>query len=181
MALLAESLVDEWLNRQKFFTMRGVKKQIDEIDLLAVRPIEPAGIEAWHIEVQVSFRPMKYLTSLTAEIAHELNKGRTSAVSRNRAQLEACALGWVEKKFKDPKKEQLREKIWLGLQWKYVMVHGVVKYPEELEVIAGDGVDLIPLSRVLSELCAGGFPLYTAAAGADLADLIRYYAETSDG
>jgi hypothetical protein len=36
-ALLAESLVEEWLNRQNFFTIRGVKHGIDEIDLLAIR------------------------------------------------------------------------------------------------------------------------------------------------
>ena len=38
MAALAESLVDAWLNRQGFFTVRGLKHGIDEIDLLGVRP-----------------------------------------------------------------------------------------------------------------------------------------------
>ena len=37
MAALAESLVDEWLNRQGFFTVRGLKHGVDEIDLLGVR------------------------------------------------------------------------------------------------------------------------------------------------
>ena len=37
MALLAESLVDEWLNRQGFFTIRGIKHGVGEIDLLGVR------------------------------------------------------------------------------------------------------------------------------------------------
>ena len=36
MALLAESLVEEWLNRKGFFTIRGLKQDVDEIDLLAV-------------------------------------------------------------------------------------------------------------------------------------------------
>jgi len=39
MALLAESLVDEWLNRQGFFTIRGVKHGVGEIDLLAIRAV----------------------------------------------------------------------------------------------------------------------------------------------
>jgi hypothetical protein len=38
MAALAESLVDEWLNRQGFFSVRGVKHGVDEIDLLGIRP-----------------------------------------------------------------------------------------------------------------------------------------------
>ncbi len=41
MALLAESLVEEWLNRQGFFTIRGIKQRISEIDLLAVPPPMP--------------------------------------------------------------------------------------------------------------------------------------------
>ena len=57
MAVLAESLVDEWLNRQGFFTVRGVKHGVEEIDLLGVRPAEKT-LDAWHVEVQASFRPM---------------------------------------------------------------------------------------------------------------------------
>jgi hypothetical protein len=38
MALLAESLVEEWLNRAGYFTIRGVKHGLGEMDLLAVRP-----------------------------------------------------------------------------------------------------------------------------------------------
>jgi hypothetical protein len=34
MALLAESLVEEWLNRSGFFTMRGIKCGVNELDLL---------------------------------------------------------------------------------------------------------------------------------------------------
>ncbi|SDJ83953.1 hypothetical protein SAMN05428973_106364 [Duganella sp. OV510] len=32
MALLAESLVDEWLNRKGFFIVRGLKHGVGEID-----------------------------------------------------------------------------------------------------------------------------------------------------
>jgi hypothetical protein len=37
MALLAESLVEEWLNRKGFFTIRGIKHGVAEMDLLAIR------------------------------------------------------------------------------------------------------------------------------------------------
>jgi hypothetical protein len=41
MAALAESLVDEWLNRQGFFTVRGLKHGADEMRKNALRGIEP--------------------------------------------------------------------------------------------------------------------------------------------
>ena len=59
MALLAESLVEEWLNRQGFFTIRGVRAGVDELDLLAVRPSKNSnGLEARHVEVQMSVNPI---------------------------------------------------------------------------------------------------------------------------
>jgi Holliday junction resolvase-like predicted endonuclease len=52
MALLAESLVEEWLNRDGYFTIRGLKHGVGEMDLLAIRP-EPEGkIVGMHVEVQ---------------------------------------------------------------------------------------------------------------------------------
>ena len=39
MSLLAEVVVEEWLNRRGYFTIRGVKLGNDEIDLLAMRPL----------------------------------------------------------------------------------------------------------------------------------------------
>ena len=67
MALLAEMLVDEWMNRRGFFTVRGIKDGVAEIDLLGVRPGEEA-LEAWHVEVQASFRPIGYISKLTPDI-----------------------------------------------------------------------------------------------------------------
>ncbi len=58
MAILAESLVEEWLNREGFFTIRGVKHGIEEIDVLAIRHEPEAPVIGWHVEVQASFRPL---------------------------------------------------------------------------------------------------------------------------
>lgn len=44
MALLAEEIVEEWLNRLGFFRIRGVKIGVHEIDLLAVRLAHPSGM-----------------------------------------------------------------------------------------------------------------------------------------
>jgi len=39
-------LVEEWLNREGFFTIRGVKHGVDEMDLLAIKPESaPAATE----------------------------------------------------------------------------------------------------------------------------------------
>jgi hypothetical protein len=46
-ALLAEDLVEEWLNRQGFFTIRGVKEGVDEMDLLATRLV--AAMAPWKL------------------------------------------------------------------------------------------------------------------------------------
>lgn len=37
MALLVEKIVEEWLNRQGYFTLRGIKMGVQEIYLLAVK------------------------------------------------------------------------------------------------------------------------------------------------
>lgn len=61
MAILAESLVDEWLNRDGYFTVRGVRDGVEEIDILGVRPGKKA-LEGRHVEVQVSL-PIMRITS----------------------------------------------------------------------------------------------------------------------
>lgn len=177
MALLAESLVEEWLNRQSFFTIRGLKQGVSEIDLLALRHRAGTGPEAWHIESQVSFRPVSYITPLTDALATQLGKKRTSAFERTPEQLVVCVTDWVTKKFRAKKKALVREILWPGADWQLVVVHGVVKHPAELELIASQGVTLVFLGQVLEQLCSGVAPPFTGSAGGDLADLIAFHAK----
>ena len=179
MALLAEALVEEWLNRQGFFTIRGLKQGVDEIDLLAVRHRPTAGPEAWHVESQVSFRPVGYITKLSEPIAAQLGKKRSSVLRRTDEQLSACVTDWVTTKFRAKRKVAAREALWPNADWKLVFVHGTAKYPAELELIASHGIMLVPLSAVLAELCSGNAPRFTGFAGGDLADLIAFYAKQS--
>ena len=51
MALLGEEVVEEWLNRNGYFTIRGIKVGVDEIDILAIRPTPDRQHECRHIEV----------------------------------------------------------------------------------------------------------------------------------
>ena len=62
MALLAEEIVEEWLNRQGYVTIRGIKMGVHEIDLLAVKWLENGKVECRHIEVQASMRPVSYIS-----------------------------------------------------------------------------------------------------------------------
>lgn len=140
MALLDEQLVEEWLNRQNFFTIRGIKCGVDEIDLLAIRPASE-GLECWHIEVQISYRPVGYIG------------GDTSARRRTPDQLRAGVAQWVEKKFTSLRKNQRRNEILPGAQWKNVLVHAVLKDEAELPLMQELGVELIPYRQVLQDLC----------------------------
>jgi hypothetical protein len=139
MALLDEQLVEEWLNRQNFFTMRGIKCGVDEIDLLAIRPT-PEGLECWHVEVQISYRPIGYIG------------GDTSARKRNDKELREGVEQWVAKKFTSPKKINRRSEILPNVQWRNFLVHAVLKDEAELPIMQELGVELISYKKVLEEL-----------------------------
>jgi len=173
MAALAESLVDEWLNRQGFFSVRGIKHGVDEIDLLGVRP-DGNGLEAWHVEVQASFRPIGYISSLTDEFVPSFAKSKTSAKERPLDILKPCVAAWVANKFLNTEKKKARESAWPGLRWRHVFVHAVVREPQELEMIKAAGIQLIPLHEILAQLKHAAGKL-KGGAGTDLAEVIEYY------
>ena len=141
MALIDEQLVEEWLNRQQFFTMRGIKCGVDEIDLLAVKYDKHGTAEHLHVEVQVSYRPVGYIG------------GDTNARKRTRAEIEQGAALWVEKKFTSAKKQTKRSEIVPSADWRYVFVHGAVKDGYNLECIERLGVTLVTYKQVLEQLC----------------------------
>ena len=142
MALIDEQLVEEWLNRQNFFTMRGIKSGIDEIDLLAVRHNVNGKNDYWHTEVQVSFRPIGYIG------------GDTNARKRTEQEILDGVLQWVDKKFKSERKVNRRNDILPSVSWRYLLVHGEVREITELGIMKQLGVDLLPYKTVLLELCA---------------------------
>ena len=177
MALLAESLVEEWLNRKGYFTIRGVKHGLGEMDLLAVRP-QSDGVVGWHVEVTVSFRPIGYIAREPAG-----DSGRRGSYVRKRTpeQVRAYAGDWVEAKFRSPTKVRLRSELWPGVRWSYHLVHGVVRYPLELEVLANEGVICHPFHRLLLDLSQRGDRAFSASAGGDLAEIISYYKSHETG
>jgi hypothetical protein len=178
MALLAESLVDEWLNRAGFFTVRGIKHGVGEIDLLGVRP-RISALEAWHVEVQASFRPIGYIAPLPDDATEGFAKSRTSMKQRPPELIDRAAAAWVEKKFRSKSKRIARDAAWPGMEWKYILVHAAVRWPAEVEAIARNGVEVIPLYRVLFELGQSAVSGIRGSAGTDLSEIIEYFYQHS--
>jgi len=160
MSLLDEQLVEEWLNRQGFFTMRGIKCGVDEIDLLAIREI-PQGMERWHVEVQISFNPIGYIG------------GGSNAKRRNPEEVQAGVEQWVDKKFTKALKAERRLSILPNSNWQYVLVHGVVRHPVELEIMQSLGVRTVPYSEILTFLLDRGTKESSSVAS-NILDIIGY-------
>lgn len=168
MALLAESLVEEWLNRSGFFTIRGIKHGLGELDLLGIRHEAGACVTGWHVEVQASFRPIGY-------IAPDKSKRSRYVSTRTPEEIEACAREWVHSKFDAEDKVQVREGLWPGVAWSYHLVHAVVRYPQELKVFEREGVTCHPFYDLLVNLCRRTDHAFSGSAGGDLAEIVGYY------
>lgn len=178
MALLAETLVEEWLNRQGFFTIRGMRAGVDELDLLAVRLSKNGKeFEARHVEVQMSVNPIAYISPLTTDQAKEFEKGKTSAWHRPEEVLPVSVAAWVNKKFLSETKVKARDRAWPHLKWTFQFIHGKVRHAEELPLIASHGIELIPFYSVLSDLCENKDKYPKGGAGSDISDMIAYYEE----
>jgi hypothetical protein len=175
MALLAESLVEEWLNRRGFFTIRGVKHGVGEMDLLAVRPRKGDSAEGWHVEVQASFRPIGYIGKLTSKLLKELGGSANSARTRTPEQIEVCAKEWVSNKFEALEKVSLRDRLWPDVQWSFHLVHAVLREPRELDAFPEAGVVCHSFHELLSDLSKRGKQSFSGSAGGDLAEIIAYY------
>lgn len=177
MAVFAETLVDEWLNRQKFFTVRGLRQGNHEIDLLGVRPSEGSGLEAWHVEVQASFNPIGYISKwLPHHIKAGLATRPTSAGRRTPDVIRECAQAWVHSKFDSPTKVRMRDGVWARLSWRRVLVHAVTLSQHEVQCIADCGVATVSLRAVMRDLNArvpGGL---VGVAGTDVAELVAFLA-----
>jgi len=163
MAKLAESIVQEWLNRLGFFSIQGVKEGVHEIDLLAVRPESDGAITGWHVEAQVSFRPVAYIA------------GPTNAKRRSPQEMEERVNDWVRKKYLAGNKEALRRHLWQSANWQFHFVHGVVRYPAELDLIRARGIALHSFEEVLSHLCDQAERRFVGSAGGDLAEIVDFY------
>ena len=182
MALLAESLVDEWLNRLGFFTVRGIKHGVNEIDLLGVRPDPQGALEAWHVEVQVSFRPVAYICPIPTKHS-DFAESKKSAKVRPDSIVEDGVEAWVEKKFASTEKRKTRNSAWADLDWQFKVVHGVVKFPAELDFMRRHGIETIPFHDVLTRLGSGVSGQIKGGAGTGVSEFLcaRRFVELAVG
>jgi hypothetical protein len=175
MALQAETFVEEWFNRNGYFTIRGIKNKIDEIDILAIKNLGQNGWDCVHCEVQVGIRPVTYICKLTSQLALELGIKTSSAKLRTETQIAICAQKWVETKFTNKKKQQIRQQLNPNSGWRYLLVHGNVKEPKELNYIAAEGVKLLPFRQILNDLCSKQTQFnFSGSSAGDLVEIINF-------
>ena len=172
MALLAEEIVEEWLNRDGWFTIRGIKIGVDEIDILAIKPTAN-GIQCRHLEVQASFNPVSYLTKVPKE-KRQPGQGAGSAKHRSEEELRTSVSEWVRKKYDHPKKVKQRNALFDGSWTREFVVHNC-KFPEELDLIRKAGITVHNLREVIDSFKRDD-TVVSKAAGADFIELVTGFA-----
>lgn len=169
MALLAEEIVEEWLNRNGYFTIRGIKLGVHEIDLLALA-VRGSAVEARHIEVQASITPVSYLCPLPKLTQKQTGRKPMSMKQRSPSELADGVTEWVNKKFENHAKKRLRNTLFQG-KWKYELVIHHVKFPEELDLLEMHGIQIHRLDDIVANLSEGR-TIIQSASGTDLLQLI---------
>lgn len=169
MTLLAEEIVEEWLNRNGYFTIRGIKLGVHEIDLLALA-VHGSAIEARHIEVQASVNPVSYLCPLPKGTQKETGRKPMSMKPRTAQELADGVQEWVYKKYHHENKVRLRNALFQG-EWKYELVIHHVKISEEIDLIEKHGIKIHRLDDLVKSLSEGK-TIIQGASGSDLIDLV---------
>ena len=172
MALNHEKLVEEWYRRNRHFTIRSAKIGLNEIDLLALtEEFQERGqnvsykLVKKHIEIQISFKPVGYITS-------------SNAKNKSREDLKESVEKWVWKKFISDAAQDIRSAFNYETgdikDWKFEFVHHKVRDPYELDLIANNKyqkIKLIKFDDIIKELRRDdGFG--TARRGSDAADQV---------
>ena len=162
MALVAETLVEEWLNRKGYFTIRGIKTGQSEIDLLAASFRE---LDALHVEVTVSAYPIAYIGP------------PASAKKRTPEEVKAGAEEWFVKKFQGNKGQVVgrREELCPDRNWRLMLVYGNLKYPEELASIEDCGVEVKYIGEILEELRERKRTFATSSEASGIAELFDIF------
>jgi len=145
MAQIHEKLVEEWLRKKRYFTIRSGRFGTSEIDLLALYINSSGEIHRRHVEIQISFKPVGFITG-------------KSAKKRSKVEIERDVDLWVFKKFQTPEVVRIRNNT-LDIsndtdeaKWQFDFVHHIVKDTFELELIKKKGINLIPFKEIINDL-----------------------------
>jgi hypothetical protein len=171
LALLAEELVEEWLNRNGYFTIRGIKLGVHEIDILAIKVVK-TGIEARHIEVQASSNPISYLCPLSKRLQKKSGRKPQSTKPRSSKEVLESVKEWVDKKYHLKRKQDLRQSLYNG-EWKYELVLHKVKYADEIEVVKKEGIRIHSLSDIIKSMLYSKDTIIQSAVGTSLMELVK--------
>ncbi|OHB62092.1 MAG: hypothetical protein A2167_00690 [Planctomycetes bacterium RBG_13_46_10] len=171
MALLAEELVEEWLNRNGYFTIRGIKLGVHEIDILAIK-IVGSTVEARHIEVQASSNPISYLCPLSKRLQKKSGRKPQSTKPRSSKEILESVKEWVEKKYHLKRKQELRQSLYPG-EWKYELVLHKVKYADEIEVVKKEGINIFSLDNIIKSMSNTKDTIIQSATGTSLMELVK--------
>ncbi len=171
MALLGEAIVEEWLNRSGYFTIRGIKLGIHEMDILAVRLKNGHPTELRHIECQISFKAVSWITPATAEMQRTGWKPYSTKPRPNEV-ISKCVSVWIEKKFLMPEKHKMRQRLCSG-EWSKELVLGKAKYQIEIDELQKQGIQIIRFEDVLRSLMCKG-EVISRAVGGDIFELMNW-------
>ena len=169
MALLDEQIVEEWLNSNGYFTIRGLRNGVREIDLLAIKTngerFGSLQAEHLHVEVQISFNPIGYIG------------GNANAAHRTDDLVKEGVIEYYNRKFNHPQIIDRRNRIDLNANWQYVFIHAVVIEPKELEYLKELGVRVVSYKDVLNDLLANNNLSRTSSIATDILKIVRYMRE----
>ena len=157
-ARVAEIIPELWLNRQGFFTMRGLMSSNGkaELDLVGYQPRDEVAV---HVEVSASPKPSGQLGGET--------------VARLRQGVDA----YVQKKYRREDVEEARGLTCKdGTTWKLMLAHGTLNHEAKVcEALRDNGVEPISLFKMLNDL-AGDLPIRIEADADYFAYLAHAYA-----
>lgn len=160
MALLDEQIVEEWLNSNGYFTIRGLKHGVGEIDLLAIKT-QCKVPQYLHVEVQISFNPIGYIG------------GDSNARIRTEEEIKEGVYEYYKKKFTNERKIQKRNEVLPNVEWQFQFVHAVVKEPKELKYLKELGVKVISYKDVLNDLLNNNIHSSSSVAS-DILKIVSY-------
>jgi hypothetical protein len=155
MSVLGEEIVQEWLNRKGYFTIRGIKAGNSQLDILAIKPLPEGKRECRHVECQLSIKSIGYISTGNAKHLDD-------------AELTEEVLKWIEKEF--VRQEDLLQRL-CPEKWTKELVVGNIKHEDEIKALEQNGITVTRLSHILSDMDKN--TVIQSAAGADLFDLTR--------
>ncbi len=157
--MLGEEVVQEWLNRDGHFTIRGVKIGNNEIDILAVKPAD-GPCTCRHIEITLSTNAIGYISPGNAKKLTD-------------PELKQAVDAWIEKKFNE-RAMTLKQCLCPG-NWTKELVVGNIKHEEEIAMLKKAGILIHRLASILAEMeTPPERTVVKTAAGADLFNLMMF-------